>query len=182
MKDKTKQICLAVILFISFFGIFILLNDEDFYKYSKEEIKINEHISGNVFIIGEIEGQLINVVNDIEDSMKLAYAEYIFYSNTNVEANFYYSKPAENNNKKIVILSLNVCERILSSAIFEMGIVKRVALTYSGPLENNRWVDIYDKYSKFIEDNELLGDDSELYYPIHITVTSDDIYIVSSSH
>ena len=178
MKDITKRILFIIIFFIFVLSIFILLNDEDFYKYSKKTIEINEYINGNVFIIAEIEDQLLEAVDDIESDMKLAYAEYIFYSDTKVEAKFYYSKPNENNNNKIVTLKLNVCGKILSSAIFETGIVKRVALTYSGPLTNNKEIDIYDRYSEFIKGKGLLGAVSDLYYPIHITVTSDGIYIV----
>lgn len=90
---KNVKIMLSGI-FIIVIGVLILaaaflFSDEDFQPYVHKVMTLDgKPISGNAFVIDEIEASLEELANGIEPDMTLAYAEYTFRSGEDIKASF----------------------------------------------------------------------------------------------
>lgn len=164
----------ALILVVAF-----LFSDEDFQPYVHKVIPLDgKPISGNAFVIEEIYAPLEEIVNGIESGMILAYAEYTFHSGDDVKAAFFYTKETDANRNATVRISINIdgANQRAAEAVFEEGIRKRVSLTYSRPLANNKNVDIFGEYMNCVDEITKSGRGDLYDMPITITVTDEKIY------
>lgn len=178
---KNVKIMLSGI-FIIVIGALILvaafiLSDEDFQPYVHKVMPLDgKPISGNAFVIEEIETSLAEVVDVIEPGMTLAYAEYTFESSGDVKASFFYTKEADANRNATLHINIDAAKQTAVEAVFEEGIRKRVNLTYSRPLNNNKDVDIFGEYLKCVDEIDKSGRGDLYDMPITITVTDEKIY------
>ncbi|MGN1105648.1 MAG: hypothetical protein ACI4RH_03290 [Huintestinicola sp.] len=178
---KNVKILLSGI-FIVFIGALIfaaafLLSDEDFQPYVHKVLPLDgKPISGNAFVIDEIELSLAEVADGIEPEMTLAYAEYTFRSSDDVKASFFYIKETDENRNATLHINIDAAKQTAVEAVFEEGIRKRVCLTYICPLTNNKNVDIFSEYLKCVDEIDKSGRGDLYDMPITITVTDDKIY------
>lgn len=180
---KSVKIILSGV-FIIVIGVLILAAaflffDEDFQPYVHKVMTLDgKSISGNAFVIEEIEAPLAEIVSGIEPGMTLANAEYTFYSGDDVKAAFFYTKETDENRNATVCININIdgANQTAAEAIFEEGIRKRVRLTFSRPLTNNKSVDIFGEYMNCVDGITKSGRDNLCDMPITITVTDEKIY------
>ena len=178
---KNVKIILSGI-FIIVIGVLILaaaflFSDEDFQPYVHKTVKLERKpVSGNAFVIGEIEASLGELANVIEPEMTLAYAEYTFRSGKNINASFFYIKETDANRNATLHINVDAAKQTAVEAVFEEGIRKRVGLTYSRPLANNKDVDIFGEYLKCIDEINKSGREDLYGMPITIIVTDEKIY------
>lgn len=180
---KNVKIILSGI-FIIVIGVLILaaallFSDEDFQPYVHKVMSLDgKPISGNAFVIDEIEASLEGLANSIEPYMTLAYAEYTFRSGDDVKAVFFYTKETDTNRNATLHIKINIDgeNQRASEAVFEEGIRKRVRLMYSRPLTNNKDIDIFGEYLKCSDEINKSGREDLYGMPITITVTDEKIY------
>ncbi|MBP0958376.1 MAG: hypothetical protein J5997_13565 [Oscillospiraceae bacterium] len=178
---KNVKIILSGI-FIIVIGVLILaaaflFSDEDFQPYVHKTVTLERKpVSGNAFVIGEIEASLGELANVIEPNMTLTYAEYTFRSSEDIKASFFYIKETDANRNATLHINIDAVKQTPVEAVFEEGIRKRVGLTYSRPLANNKDVDIFGEYLKCIDEINKSGREDLYGMPITITVTDEKIY------
>ncbi|MGN0638813.1 MAG: hypothetical protein ACI4J0_10615 [Huintestinicola sp.] len=154
-----------------------LFSDEDFQPYVRKAMTFDgEPISGNAFVIDEIEASLGELANGIEPGMILAYAEYTFRSGDDIKSSFFYIKETDANRNATLHINVDAAKQTAVEAVFEEGIRKRVRLTFSRPLANNKDVDIFSEYLKCIDEINKSGREDLYGMPITITVTDEKIY------
>ncbi|MGN1101854.1 MAG: hypothetical protein ACI4RG_06645 [Huintestinicola sp.] len=180
MTKNVKILLLGIIIIVIgvlIFAAAFLFSDEDFQPYEHKAMTLDgKQISGNVFVIDEIEAHLAEIANGIEPGMTLAYAEYTFRSGDDVKVSFFYLKETDANRNATLHINIDAAKQTAVEAVFEEGIRKRVGLPYSRPLTNNKDVDIFSEYLKCID--EINKSEREDLYdmPITITVTDEKIY------
>lgn len=169
-------------IFIIVIGVLILaaaflFSDEDFQPYVHKTVTLDgKSISGNAFVIDEIQASLWELANGIEPDMTLAYAEYTFRSSDDIKASFFYIKETDANRNATLHINIDAAKQTAVEAVFEEGIRKRVGLTYSRPLTNNKDVDIFGEYLKCLDEINKSGREDLYGMPITITVTDEKIY------
>lgn len=129
----------------------VACDDDDFASYEYKRYEISKSITGNVFIISDVEEELKNIATYYIDEPELVYAEYYFYNNDTGYAKFNFVKNYEKGGTGYTIsldLYVDVYEKNAYEVIYMDGISKRVmgnsgASSYIGNKEENTF-DIYN--------------------------------------
>lgn len=144
-----KTLILLIVLSCSF--LFIACDNDDFTSYERNSYDISKSITGNVFIISDVEEELTNIATDYIDEAELAYVEYHFFNDATGYAMFNFVKNYEKAGTGYTA-SLDIYVDIYAKNAYEVssvdGISKRVmgnpgASSYIGNKEENTF-DIYN--------------------------------------
>lgn len=176
MKTKLKPFDIAVlfigVLLLSYIGNRVF-SDADFAACYHKDIDLNVEINNDdLYRIDRIEEELYKTVCCYGKDMDLCYARYVFDKNKTM-AKFYYLKETGKETCKTVTLVLDVSEKKLKKAYVTSGDVRKVGIEYSSVLENNKDINIYNEYRKYL--NEIGHSDDE-NPTITVTVTANEIY------
>lgn len=153
------------ILFALCFVSALLLSscdNPDFARYEYYEKNLSYMIEGNVFVISEIEEEMANIAQNYCEGIILTKTEYDLDSELTGTSNYYYSK-IDDDKSTVIILELDISEKIVTKLTYEKGHSKRVSAS-SISLENTNH-NVNELYIEFTNDlNDRCIDITELAY------------------
>lgn len=148
------------------FLILLLLTSctDDWMPYENTEYDINCEVKGNIFLISEIETELLELVAEYDNDAKLTFVQYKFESETSGTAEFQFFREYEINGKYysvLITLFANIDDSIIYKVSYEEGISKRVTGYRNAIIRNNE--NAYDIYSSYLY-NTALEERKDLLY------------------
>ena len=156
---KTLLITTLILLPFIVVALIIIITlplNEDFAPYSSNEYKISQSISGNLFVISDVQEELDDIVSDYSDNVKLSFVKYKLLDSDSGEALFHYSYQYTKNRiiaKATFIENVDVIVDIHSKKVSKVlcneGISKRVG-KYSGTYIQNPGINSIDYYNNYI--------------------------------
>lgn len=142
---------------ILFFILFLITScTDDWMPYENTEYGINYEVEGDIFLISEIESELLELVSEYDDNVKLTFVQYQFESETSGTVEFQFFRDYETNGKYysvLITLFANIDDSIIYKVNYEEGISKRVN-GYRNPIIRNN-ENAYDIYSLYLSDIAL---------------------------
>jgi hypothetical protein len=112
----------------------------------------------------------------MESNMILGYADYHFENTMNITATFYFRKYFDNGKGIAMNLKTDAIKNCITEIIVEKGIFKRVAITHSGPLIDNKNINVYNEYLLCLQDNEYIKEMGNTEHYIGITIFNHNYY------
>lgn len=142
---------------LAFFILLLLTScTDDWMPYENTEYDINYKIEGDIFVISEIESELLELVAEYDDKVKLTFVQYQFESETSDTAEFQFFRDYVTNGKYysvLITLFANVDDSIIYRVNYEEGISKRVTGYRNAIVRNDE--NAYDIYSSYLSDIAL---------------------------
>lgn len=123
-----KKTILFIVLVFYIFS-FSACKDDDWATYKNVNYELCTKIEGNIFLISEIESELLSVISMYDNDVKLTYAQYIFEDENNgvVEFQFFREyKKGSTYYSVVITLYANLSNGIIYKVNYEEGHGKRV--------------------------------------------------------
>lgn len=150
---------------LSFFILLLLTScTDDWMPYENTEYCINYEVEGDIFLISEIESELLELVAEYDDDVKLTFVQYQFESETSGTVEFQFFRDYETNGKYysvLITLFANIDDNIIYKVNYEEGTSKRVTGYRNAIIRNNE--NAYNIYSSYLYDIAL-EERSGLFY------------------
>ena len=151
---------------LSFFILLLLTScTDDWMPYENTEYCINYEVEGDIFLISEIESELLELVAEYDDDVKLTFVQYQFESETSGTVEFQFFRDYETNGKYysvLITLFANIDDNIIYKVNYEEGTSKRVTGYRNAIIRNNENAyNIKTILKAFSETYDLLDDEQK---------------------
>ncbi len=150
---------------LSFLFLLLLTScTDDWMPYENTEYDINQKVKGNIFLISEIESELLELAAEYDNDAKLTFVQYKFESETSGTAEFQFFREYEKNGKYysvLITLFANIDDSIIYKVCYEEGISKRVTGYRNAIIRNDE--DAYDIYTSYLNNTDLEERNDLLY-------------------
>lgn len=169
-----RILCILGILCSLMILLFSGCDNPDFARYEFYEKDISYRIRGDVFIISQIEDEMLDIARKYCDGAKLTQVEYSLDSEVTGKLKFYYGF-VDAGDTTVVMLELNLLSGLVERVIYEKGHSKRV----SGPgvYVFNRDYDVRNVYRVVMNELSVKGvvTDADKISRVSITFVNDKI-------
>ena len=162
---------------LSFFILLLLTScTDDWMPYENTDYSVHYKVEGNIFVISEIESELLKLAAEYDDDVTLTFVRYQFESETSGTAEFQFFREYETDGKYysiLITIFANIDDSIIYKVNYEEGISKRVAGYRNAIIRKNE--NAYNIYVSSLYDIALaerndLSYSEVLYYGDNVVV------------
>lgn len=166
---------LLLIVFVIIFQLFAVSCSDDFAPYEEKSHDISKAVSGNIYVVSQIEPQISAIAAEYSDKAKLYYAEYTFNDKDSGEVLFAYKNnytKGSTGYTELVDVYVDMQSKTAVKVEYTNGHAKRVS-GYGSAYIGSKNTDARELYLKHISKATEQADVKKLT----ITYSNDEVLI-----